>query len=126
MYTWIIDYVYMIVIIAFFLLLPFYSDRINKYLFKNKNIYSAFVINMFIFSIMIVGLLYLREFHIDTILNICFDMPVIMYKDNIPQGCYGFDMSKYQGVGWLVTAMFWIVLEVLYFLVIIFIKKLRS
>jgi len=123
MYIWMIHYGYFILTISFLLLSPLFAFKINKKIFNKDKIYKVFLINIFIFSILIIGLLYLKSHHIYLIGNICFDYPVIAYKDNIPKECYSFDISKYQGIGWILQAMFWIVFEFFYFSIIYFIKS---
>ena len=119
MYTWVIDYFYISGVIIFFLLSPFLTFKINNNLFKNKNIYSILFANMLLFSLVAICLLYLKSLHIYIIQNICFDYPILIYKDGtIPQGCYSFDMEKYRSVGWTLTAILWIVLEFIYTLCI--------
>jgi len=114
MYIWILNYGYMICIVGFFFLSPFLSFKIDKNLFKDKNIYRIFGINMVLFSIIVIILLYLKSKHLYAIANICFDYPIIAYKDNIPQECYTFNMEKYHGVGWTLTAILWIFFEFIY------------
>jgi len=111
-------------VVVFFFLSPFLSFKIDKNLFKNKNIYRVFAINIVLFSIIVIGLLYLKSKHLYAIENICFDYPIIAYKENIPQECYTFNIERYDGVGWTLTAILWIIVEFLYFLIITFIKNL--
>lgn len=118
MYTWVIDYVYPFLIVLLFLFSPAIVYFLEKRFYRKKSIFRILSLSFLFFFLGVVALLSLRHFHIHMIENICFEYPLFNYKTDIPQGCYDFKVSKYQGVGWPVTAMFWLVFEFIYLLVI--------
>ena len=116
MYTWILDYVYNGLITLMFILTPLLTYYINgKAIVSNKKL-KNFLLSLMIFLIFSVLIFLIKDFHIKTIEKICFDYPVLVYKNNIPQGCYDFDISKYQGVGWTLKIAIWGVLDFFYLL----------
>ena len=119
MYTWFIDYFYIgsVAVITAFSLIPVWL--VDKKVFKNESKLRVVVLTFIFTCLMIIGLLWLKYFHIDVIRSICFDWPLYVYKeDPIPKGCFIFDNSKYMGVGWPLTAMFWIAFDFVYLIVI--------
>lgn len=115
MFTWIIDYFYTIAIVTLFLISPILIFIIRKRVSKNTNKFTILLWSFISFSVGVIILLLVKEFHISMIQSICFEYPTMNYKtEDIPQGCYDFKMNKYMGVGWTVSAIFWIFIELLY------------
>ncbi len=124
MYTWVIDYVYTFIILLWILSSPLIAYFIDKKIFKNIAKFRIIVISFISSLIIIVLLLILKQYHIDTILNICYDMPIIVFKnDDIPLDCYNFQPQKYMGVGWPITAFFLLILTFIYLIFIYIIWK---
>lgn len=119
MYTWIIDYGYLTVITILFFVSPIAMYFVDIKVFKYTNKLRVIIFAFIFFSVFVVSLLALKSFHIHFIQNICFDYPVIAYKNsNIPDGCYNFDTNKYMGIGWTLKAIYWIFLEFIYLIFI--------
>jgi hypothetical protein len=126
MYILILKYGYLFGIIFFFFLSPIITFKIDQKIFKNKNLYRVFFINLLIFSIAVVILLYIKSLHIHMFEDTCFEYPIMVYKDSlIPKECYSFNIMKYQGIGWTIKSIFWIVLEFFYLLFIYTIIKYK-
>jgi len=74
---------------------------------------------------MILLFLYLKDVHHDIVMNICFDYPVMAYKDeNIPQACYNYKPDY--GIGWILRGFFWIAIGFIYLIVISLIMKIKK
>lgn len=119
MFTWFIDYVYAGLIIFIIVFSPFFiwlMLRKNlEFFIKAKVVFVALIFS-FLMNIL---LLFLKDFHIDVIRNICFDWPLIEYKSkDIPSACYDFDNNKYMGIGWPLAAIFYTVVGFIYMLMI--------
>jgi hypothetical protein len=127
MFTWIIDYFYLIVVAILFLISPLIILLIKRKMDKKMNRFMLLFWSFIFFSMSTTILLLLKDFHIEIIKNICFEYSTMNYKmDNIPQGCYDFKINKYMGVGWPVTAMFWIFFEFIYLGIIYVLWKLKD
>jgi len=80
------------------------------------------MISFLLFTLLTIILLWARAYHINTIFKICFDYTGYQYKTGIlPQGCYDFKPDKYMGVGWPITAIFLIVYNFIYHIILYFI-----
>jgi len=127
MYTWTLD-LYIQIIKILFVILPFIIFFINKQKIKKLKNYQVIIASFTLFVILTLSLLMIREYQIDKICDICLDeITRYNYKDTvIPQGCYSFDINKYMGVGWPLTAIFLIVYNFVYHIGIYFIWQLIS
>ena len=119
MYTWVLDYFYNGVIILGFIVFPFIT-----YYIVNKKMVSwgklkSYLLSFLIFCIVCTLVFIVKDLHIETIEKICFDYPIMTYKDDAPQACYNFDATKYQGVGWTLKVIFWSILYLLYLSMVI-------
>lgn len=119
MFTWIIDYFYIIVVVILFFVSPIVILLLKRRISKSMNRFIFLFWSFVFFSISVVAILILKNFHIDIIKNICFEYPTMDYKiGDIPQGCYDFEINKYMGIGWPITAIFWIIIEFIYLVII--------
>ena len=121
MYTWTLDlYIWTIKII--FVIFPFLIIFINKQKKININKFKVILISFVLFIILTVLLLLTREYHINTIRDICFNSLGYNYKVTpIPEGCHLFNRDKYMGVGWPLTAIFLIAYNFIYHIILYFI-----
>jgi len=118
MYTWTLD-LYMWLIIFVFFVLPFFIFFLYRRKTKDIKKYKVILISFVLFIIFTLLLLVLREYHINTIFDICFDYTGYAYKEKtIPQGCYLFNRDKYMGVGWPLKAMFLVAYNFIYHIII--------
>jgi len=121
MYTWTLDLYIWIIKIAF-VLLPFFIFFLYKLKTKNVKKYYVLIISFVLFIILTLVLLIFREYHINTIRDICFNSLGYNYKTtSIPEECYLFNRDKYMGVGWPFTAIFLIIYNFIYHIILYFI-----
>jgi len=122
-----IKYGYIVILAITFLLLPLVFLKKLKSNFRK--ILGSFFINLLFFIIFVFIWFWLQDIHIEIIEKNCFEYPVMTYRENIDQACYLFKPSEYIGIGWVLKAIFWsfvylIYLSVVY--IIYFVKNMKN
>lgn len=122
MTIWILNYFYTILIFFTFFLIPIYILYNNRNGIREKKGKLIFISN-FIFSLFIILLFLLKEYHITTILDICFKLPLLEYKTDIPKYCYEININEYMGIGSILTLFLWIIVNLIYSLLLYFVAS---
>jgi hypothetical protein len=103
------------------LLIPFIVNKKFNNLTKIEKYFTTNII--FLISILIIFIIFYELFQ-PIVNNICFDYPVMIFKDNAPNWCKEFDFSIFSGTGWIIKLIFLSIFEAIYSLFIYFYFKI--
>lgn len=124
MYTWVIDYFYIFIIISTTFSLPILALTLKK----KYNYFFLVCITYLLMCFFIILFFYLKDIHRDLIESICFEYPTTYIKINAPEGCADYKIDN--GIGWSLKAIFWFILGIFYliginilFYITVYIKK---